>query len=336
MNSPFAGYRGVLAATDFSDHGMAALRRAVWVAERTCKRLVVAHVVADIRKAIHHTSYRSRIEFLEGNEEHFQRELRREADNKLKRQILGLGSTGVEIRYETLLGEPYEELVHSVQQEGYDLVVAGTRGHSALKHLVLGSTAKRLIRKCPASVWIVKDKEIKPPTSILAAVDMSEVSRLALDQAIWMARQAEAPLHILHVIESTGLSADLLDTNVAGPPAKPLREVIQTEIEQQLERFLSSVESAGIKTTKHLLWGSPAHETVRLATDLKSDLIVLGTVGRSGVEGLLLGNTAESVLTHCDCDILTVKPAGFVSPIKPASWPLHPGPEVSPRPQAPT
>ena len=117
-----------------------------------------------------------------------------------------LGSTGVEITYETLLGEPYVELIHSVQQEGYDLVVVGTRGHNALTRIVLGSTAKRLIRKCPASVWVVKHKEVKPPRSILAAVDMSDVSRRALDQAIWMAQQTGAQLHVLHVIESTGLS----------------------------------------------------------------------------------------------------------------------------------
>jgi universal stress protein E len=327
MNDHFHGYQRILAASDFSDHAAAALKRAAWVAQQSCKRLVVAHVVADIRKAIHRTSYRSRIEFLEGNEEHFQRELRRDADEKLKRQIMHLGSTGIKIRYETLLGEPYEELIHSVQQEGYDLVVSGTRGHSALKRLVLGSTAKRLVRKCPASVWIVKTKEGKPPASILAAVDMSDVSRQALEQAIWTAQQAGAQLHVLHVIETTGLTTDLLDTKVAGSPSTSLRDLIQTEVKQQFQRFLSATELLGIKITSHLLWGSPAHETVRLATELGTDLIVLGTVGRRGVTGLLLGNTAESVLTHCDCDVLTVKPTGFVSPISPASWPLHPGPE---------
>jgi len=83
----------------------------------------------------------------------------------------------------------------------------------------------------------------------------------------------------------------------------------------------------GVDVTKHLLWGSPAFEVVRLAKDLKSDLVVMGTIGRRGVEGLLLGNTAESILTHCDCDVLAVKPVEFVSPITRATWPLHPGPE---------
>jgi hypothetical protein len=51
-----------------------------------------------------------------------------------------------------------------------------------------------------------------------------------------------------------------------------------------------------------------------------ADLIVIGTVGRSGIKGLLLGNTAEKVLDTCDCSMLTVKPDEFVSPIEPASF----------------
>src|SRR5262245_56467271 len=88
MATQFAGYRAILASTDFSDHGARAVRRAVWLAQQSCQRLVVAHVVSDIRKAIHHTSFRSRIEFLEGDEEHFQRELRRESDQRLKQEIV--------------------------------------------------------------------------------------------------------------------------------------------------------------------------------------------------------------------------------------------------------
>jgi nucleotide-binding universal stress UspA family protein len=327
MNPPFAGYQSVLAATDFSADGAKAVQRAVWVAQQSSKRVVVAHVVADLKKAIHHTSYRSRLDFLEGKEEDFQRELRRDADEKLKRQIAALGQTGLEINYETLLGEPYEELIHSVQQESYDLVVAGMRGHSVLKHFVLGSTAKRLVHHCPASVWIVRDQEIKPPAKVLAAVDMSDVSGRALSQAIWTAQQAGAELHIVHVIESTGLSADVLDRKVAPSPARSAREVIESEVAQHFEKFLADVNLPA-KATKHLLWGAPAHETVRVAKEIGADLIVTGTVGRRGMKGLLLGNTAENVLMHCECDVLTVKPADFVSAISPASWQLHPGPKA--------
>ena len=54
--------------------------------------------------------------------------------------------------------------------------------------------------------------------------------------------------------------------------------------------------------------------TIALAGAL-IDLITMGTVGRSGISGLFLGNTAEKVLGHCDCSILALKPPGFKSPI---------------------
>ena len=85
--------------------------------------------------------------------------------------------------------------------------------------------------------------------------------------------------------------------------------------------------AAGTAMRRHLLWGAPAEQIVNFAKDVHADLIVLGTVGRSGIQGLLLGNTAENVLVHCDCDVLTVKPAGFQTPIAPPTWSLHPGPE---------
>jgi len=324
MTEPFAGYKAILAATDFSPHGSGALARAVWLAQQSCQKLVVANVVTDLRRAIHHTSYRSRIEFLEGNEEHFQRELRRDADQKLKHAIATLGATGIDIKYETLLGEAYEELIHSVQQEGYDLLIAGTRGYGAVKSLLLGSTAKHLVRQCPASVWIVKQEQAKPLVTILAAADMSDVSARAIQQAAWLAQRAGARLHVAHVIESGGLSDELLNRTIAEDPKKSVRTLIDNEVGQQFRDFLAQ---QGIQHAQsHLLWGSAARETIRLARELKADVIVMGTVGRRGLQGILLGNTAEDVLSHAECDVLAVKPAGFVSSIRPAGWPLHPGP----------
>jgi universal stress protein E len=329
MAEAFAGYQSVLAATDFSPHGEWALKQAVWIAQQGGKSLVVASVVADLRQAVHHTTYRARIEFLEGDEEDFQRQLRRSSDEQLKKQIAALGPTQIDVKYETLLGEPHEELIHAVQQERYDLVIAGTRGHSGLASLVLGSTAKRLVRNCPASVWIVKTERAGAPRSVLAAVDLSDVSRRALNQAAWVARRAQSPLHVVHVIEGAGFSTDMLETKIQPGGAKTLRQLIEAEANQLLNEFLATTDLTGVTLTTELAWGAAAQETVRVAGERHADLVVLGTVGRRGLQGLLLGNTAESVLTHSECDVLTVKPADFVCPIAPPTWPLHPGPEGS-------
>jgi hypothetical protein len=69
---------------------------------------------------------------------------------------------------------------------------------------------------------------------------------------------------------------------------------------------------------------TPLKEIARTADRIHADLIAIGTVGRGGIKGLLLGNTAEKVLNACRCSVLTVKPDDFVSPIEPAFWQLHP------------
>ena len=105
-----------------------------------------------------------------------------------------------------------------------------------------------------------------------------------------------------------------------------LRREINEDATQRLEAFVQSLDTDRSRVHSHLSWGTPWKEICQAAQRLSVDLIVLGTVGRSGIKGVLLGNTAEQVLGTCDCSILTVKPDGFVSPIEPASWPLHPGP----------
>ena len=330
MSTSPAGFQRILAATDFSPCGDAAIRQAAWAAQLHKSHMVVAHVVADLRRAISQTSYRSRIEFLEGQEEHFERELRRRSDEKLKAAIHALGQTGVEITYETLLGEPYVELIHAVQQEHYDLLVVGAGQHSAFERLLIGSTAKRLVRKCPSAVWVVKCDRPKPLTSVLAAVDLSDVSRRALHEAIWLAESAGAKLHVLHVVECSDIPVDMLEVKTAKGGYGTLRETIDADAHQRLDVFLANAGASSAVSTTHLCWGQSWREIVGLANRLQVDLVALGSVGRTGLEGMLLGNTAENVLAHSDCSVLTVKPADFVSPIAPATWQLHPGPKTAP------
>ena len=326
MTTPF-GFRRILAATDFSPNGDAAIRQAVWAAKLSDCHLVVAHVVANLHRAVSETSYRSRIEFLEGKEEHFQRELRRRSDDRLKVAICELGQPGVKITYETLLGEPYVELIHTVQRENYDLVVVGAGQHNVLERLVIGSTAKRLVRKCPSTVWVVKRGQPKAVTSILVAVDLSDVSRRALDEAIWLAERAGARLHVLHVVECADIPPELLDEKPAKGDYGTLREIIDADAHRRFDAFLTDGNESAVAVERHLCWGRAWQEIVTLANRLHVDLVALGSVGRSGLQGILLGNTAEQVLANSDCDVLTVKPADFISPITPATWQLHPGPE---------
>jgi universal stress protein E len=91
-----------------------------------------------------------------------------------------------------------------------------------------------------------------------------------------------------------------------------------------LETFVKSLHTNPESIKMHLTYGTPWQEVGRLAKHLKIDLIAMGTIGRSGIKGLLLGNTAEKILDTSDCSILTVKPNDFVSPVTPGFGPLYP------------
>lgn len=318
------GYKQILVATDFSSHADAALKQAVWLARKTGAGIVLAHTLPDLRRAVHSSSYKARLDLLYGEGDLFQREIRQESDTKMRRLILNLNATDLDVKFETLLGEPFVEITHAVQQEGYDLVLAGTRGLAAWEQFFVGSTATRLIRKCPASVWIAKEEHDGPPKVVLASTDFSEVSFKAVKQALWVAQQAESEFHLLHVVDSMDVPEDVISKI---PEGSSLRNEINAEAQKRLETFVDSVATDRSRIRLHLDFGTPWKDICRTARNVRADLIALGTVGRSGIKGLLLGNTAEKVLNTCDCSILTVKSDGFVSPIAPACWPLHPGPD---------
>ena len=131
MTAMKQGYERILVATDFSPHADAALRQAVWLARRTGARVVLAHTLPDLRRALYGTSYQARLDLVYGEGNLFQRELRKDSDTKLNRMIAKFSAGDLDVKFETLLGEPFVELTHAVQAEGYDLVLAGTRGLAA-------------------------------------------------------------------------------------------------------------------------------------------------------------------------------------------------------------
>ena len=65
----------------------------------------------------------------------------------------------------------------------------------------------------------------------------------------------------------------------------------------------------------HIVQGMPGRELPKVATDIKADLVVMGTVARTGIAGVVIGNTAETVLSQLQCSVLAIKPKDFVSPV---------------------
>lgn len=320
-----SGVQSILVATDFSPDSAAAFKQAIWLAHESGAKTVLAHTRRDLRNAMHESSYETRLDLLYGKGDLFQKELRKASDEKLKKMIADVGEKDLDIEFETLLGEPFVQLTHAVQSQHHDIVMMGTRGLSSWQQFLIGSTAKKLIRCCPADVWIVKSTAQIPPKVVLAAIDFSSASLKAAAKAYWIARHANATFRLLHVIDSTDIPEDNTSLILRGGP---LEQEIVTDARKRLESVQATLQLDTLHVETLLAWGAPWQEIERIAKQIGADLIALGTVGRTGISGILLGNTAEKILDRCASSVLVAKPDDFVSPVDPNFWPLIPSPNT--------
>ncbi len=125
-----SGFQKVLVATDFSSSSDAAFRQSLWAARQSGGSVVLAHVIEDLHRAAHAMSYKAKQDLLSGEGRLFEKEIRYFSDQKLRIQMASFPAEGVAVSFESLLGDAFVEIIHAVQQEGHDLVIAGTHGRT--------------------------------------------------------------------------------------------------------------------------------------------------------------------------------------------------------------
>ena len=140
---------------------------------------------------------------------------------------------------------------------------------------------------------------------ILCPVDLSEVSRHAMDHAGALARWYEAEIAALHVFTVPLPYAPTPGMAEAYPPLPPPQP---EEIAEGVRRFYGFSEDQNPRVKMIVAEGTPSKEIVRHAETLPADLLVMGTHGRSGFERLFLGSVTEKVLRSTDVPVLSVPP----------------------------
>lgn len=255
--------------------------------------------------------------------------LRTEIDARRLQQLDGYvaaaRSAGMEVQARELTGIPFLEIIRTVMAGGHDLVVKAAEPAGGLHSAFFGSTDRHLLRKCPCPLWLADPSGAATVSRILAAVDPSPrsatqrtLSREVLALAGQLAQRFAAALDIVHAWQ-------VLGDRILGPTGRKDPETVQLvgETLNRHQRWLDELlREAGIDATQatlHLVRGYAGDAVPEFARATRSDLIVMGTVGRVGIPGLLIGNTAERILGEVDCSVLAVKPEGFVSPVTPAA-----------------
>ncbi len=212
------------------------------------------------------------------------------------------------IRFEAHVrkGKAALEILRLSEEEKTDLIVMGTHGRTGLKHLLLGSTAEKVVRRSGAPVFIHRGTGGVFPRKILLPIDFSDYSLGALQKGAEWAADLKAELILLHVIDLR----DLYTFDLLSLPAdrKAIEAALKTEAEQKMERFCRDLH---LPHRKEIRLGDPSIEIQEAIKSHSIDCVILATHGRSGLKHLLLGSIAEKVIRYSPCSVLVIRPSQF-------------------------
>jgi nucleotide-binding universal stress UspA family protein len=268
------------------------------------------------------------------NAAELQNVLVREMSEALARLAKDVRSKGIECSTEVLNGRLHLETVREVLRGGHDLLMkeADPKGS-----IVFSSTDLHLLRACPCPVWLFKpehaggnfaqvlvavDPAPPPDTADLLHVkDEVAPKDAALDVKLLeiagsLAEHERAELHVVHAWSAPGESVLRSEVMLATEEVERYVEDARTEARKALEKLVGAVPAGAGRRFVHSLKGDPEDVIVDFAKARRVDLIVMGTIARTGMSGFLIGNTAETILQRVDCSVLAIKPDGFVTPIK--------------------
>ena len=145
---------------------------------------------------------------------------------------------------------------------------------------------------------------MKPFEKILTAIDFSESSDFAFEYALTLARQFQAELTIMHVINEP---VDLRGFYVPHISFEQLEKEIEEGAEKMMEKFCQTKMGDFTRYTTAVVAGIPYEEILRKAEETGASLVVLGTHGRTGIDHLIFGSTAERVVRSAACPVLTIR-----------------------------
>ena len=246
-------------------------------------------------------------------------------EKRLEKLTRAVDADGVRLKTKALTGIAFLEVIREVVAGKYDLLMKPAEGRGGLGRWLFGSTDWNLMRKCPCPVWIIKASKRRKYSRILAAVDATpgdkandDLNRLILGHATSLASSEQSQLHIVYVwcIPNEKILRSGRTRMTATQVDRYVRET-KAARKTWLSELVAKYDLAQISNKVHLLKGDPASVISGLTKKTRAELVVMGTVARTGIPGFLIGNTAERILHELDCSVLTVKPRGFATPIRP-------------------
>ena len=278
----------MLLATDFSARADRALRRATLLAKQHDARIVLLHVIdGDQPKQMVEAEWTVAGQILA----------------ELKETIQTVDGVACDARLAT--GTPYEAIVAAADKADADLTVMGAHRRHALKDMFVGTTAERAIRTGHRPVLIASALPKSRYTCVLIATDMSHASACSIEAARERGLFDGARVGVVHGFDAPAQSL-MLSSSTTSANLNAYIAAERAAAEKELKGFLDRLRLQPDFTLVELPETSKAELIDDCVRRHQSDLIIIGTQGRSAVGRFLLGSVAEEVLRGSSVDVLVV------------------------------
>lgn len=213
---------------------------------------------------------------------------------------------------------PFEAIISQVIDNHFDIVIKGTHQHDKFKSVVFTPTDWHILRKCPCPVLLVKDHEWPEQGKVLAALNVGsdESEHVSLNKRITgqaknIAQIINAEVHLVNSYPGTPVNIAIeipeFDASEYNNAMKAHHEAAMLE---HAKDFAISSDNTYVEE------GLPETVIEQTALKIDAELVILGTIGRTGISAALIGNTAEHVIDKLNCDVLALKPEGYISPLE--------------------
>ena len=284
-------------------------RHSVWLAQRTSGKLTLFSALNLTEEVLLMLEEKHRIVVL--------RKIEDEAGQVLADLVQKASESGVAARAVFVRGSDWLEIISQVLREGHDLLIVGTRDSSGVGHRLLGNTAQKLLRRCPCPVWVCRPEPYDRRLSVLVASDLQPVSETALRLAVCLGIAADATIHVLHAVDYPvyHLWLTALPDEVGHDYHRRVRDHAEHVLHDQLERTDHRTLSQPVRVHLADEMGRADGMILKCIQEYHIDLLVMGTMGRAGIAGIMIGNTAKHLVPEVTCSVLAVKPPDFQCPI---------------------
>lgn len=287
---PDTSIKTILAATDLSARGDRSLARAALIARQHGAKLHALHVVDDqLSDAI-------------------QAQVKADARADLDKAVAALaGDEPLDVAADVVAGRGYNEILARADRCGADLIVMGTHRNETFRNPFVGTGLERVIRYGAQPVLVVPKRVDGAYRKVVVGVDFSAFSRVAIRGALALAPAAQVhAVHAYHQPFGGFLGGEHDKRTVRTEHEDALAKFIEAEMTALVETCVSGADTRP-NIALHVETGQPIAVLRRAVTELKPDLVTLGTHGRVGVANAILGSVAESLLNDPPCDVLVVK-----------------------------